>query len=96
MTFKGWNGVKDEKFENYGGSLKNWILKGGGYEKQIHRGKLLKKGGLVNLQILGGGRGDFEGVHIPMYTMHVLIFVLFQTNNCFFNVLSKSDNFTFQ
>ena len=43
----------------------------GGYEKQIHRGKLLKKGGLLNLQILGGGRGDFEGVHIPMYTMHI-------------------------
>ena len=28
VTFKRWNGVKDEKFKCYGGSLKNPIFRG--------------------------------------------------------------------
>ena len=30
VTFKRWDGIKDEKFEYYGGSLKNPIFTGGG------------------------------------------------------------------
>ena len=51
VTFKRWDGVKDEKFEYYGGSLKNPIFRGGVNEKLIYRGELPKKGGLVSLQI---------------------------------------------
>ena len=29
VTFKGWDGVKDEKFKCYGGSLKNLIFREG-------------------------------------------------------------------
>ena len=29
VTFKRWDGLKDEKFEYYGGSLKNLIFRGG-------------------------------------------------------------------
>ena len=39
VTFTRWDGVKDEKFECYGGSLKNTIFKGGGNEKPIQREK---------------------------------------------------------
>ena len=35
VTFTRWDGVNDEKFERYGGSLKNTIFKGGGNEKAI-------------------------------------------------------------
>ena len=34
VTFKRWDGVKDEKFEYYGGSLKNLIFRGGGVGSQ--------------------------------------------------------------
>ena len=30
VTFKRWDGIKDEKLEHYGGSLKNPIFTGGG------------------------------------------------------------------
>ena len=30
VTFKRWDGVRDEKFQYYGGSLKNPIFRGGG------------------------------------------------------------------
>ena len=43
VTFKRWDGVKDEKFEYYGGSLKNSIFRGT-HEKTIYRGELPKKG----------------------------------------------------
>ena len=33
VTFRRWDGVKDEKFEYYGGSLKNPIFRGGGLMK---------------------------------------------------------------
>ena len=29
VAFKKWDGVKDEKFQYYGGSLKNLIFRGG-------------------------------------------------------------------
>ena len=45
VTFKRWNGVKDEKFQYYEGSLKNPIFrKGGVHEKPMHRGNCLKRG----------------------------------------------------
>ena len=53
MLFKRWNGVKDEKFQYYEGSLKNPIFRGGRHEKPICRGELPETGG-------GGGRlGQF-------------------------------------
>ena len=48
VTFKSWDGVKDEKFD-YGGSLKNLIFCGEFHEKPIYRGKLPKSGGLDSL-----------------------------------------------
>ena len=46
VTFKRRDGVKDEKFEYYRGSLKNLIFRVGGvHEKPIHRGELPKMGG---------------------------------------------------
>ena len=36
VTFRRWDGVKDEKFEYYGGSLKNPIFRGGVNEKPIY------------------------------------------------------------
>ena len=51
VTFKRWDGVKDEKFEYYGGSLKKPIFRGGVNEKSIYRGELPKKGDLDSLQI---------------------------------------------
>ena len=42
VNFKRWDGIKDEKFEYYGGSLKNPIFRGGGrggvHKKQYMRG----------------------------------------------------------
>ena len=35
VTFKTWNGVKDEKFEYYGGSLKNPIFRRGSQKNNI-------------------------------------------------------------
>ena len=35
VTFKRWDGVKDEKFYYYGGSLKNLIFTGGLRKTQI-------------------------------------------------------------
>ena len=37
VTFKRWDGVKDEKFSYHGGSLKNLIFRVGGHEKLINR-----------------------------------------------------------
>ena len=51
VTFKRYDGVKDGKFENYGGSLKNLIFRGGVHQKPIYREELPKKGGLNSLQI---------------------------------------------
>ena len=42
VTFKRRNGVKDEKFEYYGGSLENLIFKYGVHEKPIYRGNAKK------------------------------------------------------
>ena len=39
VTFKRWEGVKDEKFGYYGGSLKNLILGGRGVHKWPIYGK---------------------------------------------------------
>ena len=54
VTFKRWDGVKDENFEYYGDSLKNTIFvlgEGGVHEKPIYKCELPKKGGLASLQI---------------------------------------------
>ena len=45
VTFKRWDGVKDEKFWYYGGSLKNLIFRGG-HENPISRGNYQKRGTL--------------------------------------------------
>ena len=50
VTFKRWDGVKDEKLEYYGGSPKNPIFRGGVHEKPIYKGELPKKGGLDSLR----------------------------------------------
>ena len=76
VTFKRRDGVKDEKFEYYGGSLKNLIFRVGGvHEKPIHRGELPKKGGgleqfadLMGLDKKEGGR-VFERGLIPQCTL---------------------------
>ena len=36
VTFKRWDGVKDEKFEYYGGSPKNPIFRGGGVSRKTN------------------------------------------------------------
>ena len=55
VTFKRWDGIKDEKFEHYGGSLKNPIFTGGGggrvHKKTIHKRNCLKRGSLDSLQV---------------------------------------------
>ena len=53
VTFKRWDGVKDEKFWYYGGSLKNLIFTGG-HENPIYRGNY-QKGGHCPFADLGGG-----------------------------------------
>ena len=52
VTFKRWDGVKDEKFQYDEVSLKNLVFRGReGHEKSIHRGNCLKGRGLDSLQI---------------------------------------------
>ena len=67
-------GVKDEKFQYYGGSLKNSIFRGGGVTKKQYIGRTVcrfkeeawRKRGVGG----GGGGGGFEGeVDTPMHTM---------------------------
>ena len=43
VTFKRWDGVKDEKILYYRGSLKNPIFMEGSHENTIYRGELIKK-----------------------------------------------------
>ena len=38
VTFKRWDGVKDEKFQYYGSSLKNSISRGGSWKTTIQVG----------------------------------------------------------
>ena len=78
VTFKRRDGVKDEKFEYYGGSLKNLIFRVGGvHEKPIHRGELPKMGGgawtvcrLNGAWQKRGGWCFWEGVDTPVYTIN--------------------------
>ena len=51
VTFKRWDGIKDEKFWCCGGSLKNLILKVGVTKNQYIAGELPKKEGSESLQI---------------------------------------------
>ena len=44
VTFKRWDGVKDEKFKRYGDSLKNLIFRGGLTKKQYIVRNCLKSG----------------------------------------------------
>ena len=60
------DGVKDEKFYYYGGSLKNLIFRegGGGHKKPIYWGELPKKGCGEFADLRGSakrGGGVFEG-----------------------------------
>ena len=68
VTFKRWDGFKDEKFEHYGGSLKNSTFKGGYSQKTNIQGRIAKKrGGLGQFVDLSWGLarksrlGIFEG-----------------------------------
>ena len=70
-------GVKNEKFQYYGGSPKNPIFKGWGSQKLIYRGELCKTGGLGQFADLMGDlarkreEGVFErGVDTRMHTMN--------------------------
>ena len=55
VTFKRQDGVKDKKFQYYGGSLKNQIFRGGGvHEKPIKRGNCLKRGACTVCRFTGG------------------------------------------
>ena len=71
VTFKRWDGVKDEKFQFYRGSLKNLIFKEGVCEKPICMGELPKSGAWTVCRFKEGGgvagkeRGDFWGELIP-------------------------------
>ena len=62
VTFKRWDGVKDEKFLCHGGSLKNLVFRGwgGGHEKPIHTAELAKKERLDSL-LISGGLGEKQG-----------------------------------
>ena len=51
VTFKRLDGVKDEKFYYYAGSLKNPIFRVGVHEKPIYRAEFPKKGDLESLHI---------------------------------------------
>ena len=53
VTSKRWKEVKGEKFESYGGSLKNPNFRGRVLEKPIYRGELPKNRGLTKKW--GGG-----------------------------------------
>ena len=62
VTFKRWDGVKDEKFWYYGGSLKNPIFRGGTRKIKIWGGGCLAK--KEGWYFWGGG-----GVDTPMHSM---------------------------
>ena len=71
VTFKRWDGVKNEKLEYYGGSLKNLVFRGGS-QKPICRGQWPKGGeGLGKFVDLKGG-GVFEGRVDTPHTMLLL------------------------
>ena len=42
VNFKRWDGIKDEKFEYYGGSLKNPIFRGGGGRGGVHKKQYMR------------------------------------------------------
>ena len=75
VTFKRWDGVKDEKFQFYRGSLKNLIFKEGVCEKPICMGELPKSGAWTVCRFKEGGggwqrKGGFlRGVDTPMHSM---------------------------
>ena len=62
VTFKRWDGVKDDKFEYYGGSLKIRFLRGGGFTKNQYIGGLPKKGRLGQFADLTEGLAKKRGV----------------------------------
>ena len=76
VTFKRWDGVKDENFEYYGDSLKNTIFvlgEGGGFTKnQYISVNCLKRGAWPVCRSKGGvtwqkrGGGVFEGLDTPI------------------------------
>ena len=76
VTFKRWDGVKDEKFKCYGDSLKNLIFRGGLVKKQYIVRNCLKRG-LGQFADLRWGRGLAKkgsgvfkgGVDTPVHTM---------------------------
>ena len=64
VTFKRQDGVKDEKFQYYGNSLKNLIFRGGGggHKKPIYKGRLPEKGVWTVCKFKGEGYCEKEGV----------------------------------
>ena len=84
VTFKSWDGVKDENFKYYEGSLKNLTFRGGwGHEKPLYREELPQKGGglgqfadltagaLAKKRVVLFLRGQ---VDTPMHAMHLPFF----------------------
>ena len=54
VTFKRWDGGKDEKFYYHGVHWKIQFLGSGGHEKPIYRGELSKKGVWTVCKFKGG------------------------------------------
>ena len=83
-----WDGVKDEKFQFYRGSLKNLIFKEGVCEKPICIGELPKSGAWTICRFKEGGGGgggsakkggifELRGVGNPMHTVSFQAFSIF-------------------
>ena len=85
VTFKRWDGVKDEKLQYYGGSLKNSIFRKGVTKNQYIRGKCLKRGAWATCRFKRGlskkeGEVCFRGgrVDTSMHTMKDFIWKTFR------------------
>ena len=63
VTFKRWDGAKNEKFYHHGDSQKN-LMGGGGHEKPINRGELPKRGASTVCRFKGGLAKKREGVFL--------------------------------
>ena len=75
VIFKRWNGVKDEKFRYYGGSMKNPIFRAGPQKNQYIEGNCLKRGAWTVCRFKWGLAkksrvGFLRGVDIPMQIMY--------------------------
>ena len=67
VTFKRWDGVKDEKFEYYMGSLKNPIFRGV-TKNQYIGGNCLKRWAWTLCRFRGGGLAKKRGGVVFLHT----------------------------